>query len=151
MANLDGDYVFRFVGGDPETELDKIKKLGEEAKVYKTPDEIRAELGLKGKIPGGDIILNGVAVQRYGQIMQQQQLEYQKQKDRLQMITEQTNGSQPIQQVGGITYQDNQQGLAGNSDSVNGKDTQGPVGKDGQPKGNKVDNPNAGKQGGKKK
>lgn len=151
MANLDGDYVFRFVGGDPETELDKIKKLGEEAKVYKTPDEIRAELGIKGKIPGGDIILNGVAVQRYGQIMQQQQLDYQKQKDRLQMITEQTNGSQPIQQVGGITYQDNQQGLAGNSDSVNGKDTQGPVGKDGQPKGNKVDNPNAGKQGGKKK
>lgn len=154
VVNEFGDqYLFQFVGGDISTELEKIKVLGEKGKIAMTVNEIRKELGLPGDVIGGDIPLNGVVVQRIGQVMQQEQFEYQKQQDNLNRLVEQTGGNldptTPVSQSGsGPSFQDKQQGLAGNADNVDGRGTANNlVGKDGQVKGK--ENTNSAKQGGK--
>ena len=146
-------YVFQFIGGDSTEELKKIQILSEKGKIAMTVNEIREELGLEGDLPGGDIPLNGVVVQRLGQLIQLEQYEYQKQQDRLNRLMEHAGNTaaQPASTSDvpdGIKYQDVQQGLAGNSDSVNGKATHNKlVGKDGQSK--QLENTNSSKQGGK--
>lgn len=142
------DYLFQFVGGDISTELEKIAVLGEKAKIALTANEARAELGLTGKVVGGDIPLNGVIVQRAGQIMQQEQFEYSKQQDRINRMMEQTSNAQ-ADTGAGMTKQDVQSGLDGTSESVDGKpEAEGGTGKDGQIK--TQENTNSAKQGGKK-
>lgn len=143
IAEFGDDYLFQFVGGDISTELEKIKVLGEKAKIGMTTNEVREALGLSGDVVGGDIPLNGVIVQRAGQMMQQEQFEYTKQQDRINRLMENTANTQPS---GGLSYQDIQQGLDGNSSSVNGKG-EPEVGKDGQLK--SQENTNSAKQGGK--
>lgn len=150
VAEFGDIYLFQFVGGDIATELEKIKVLGEKGKIAMTVNEIRKELGLPGDVLGGDVPLNGVVVQRIGQVMQQEQFEYQKQQDNLGRLLEQTGGVDATAPAtnAGPTFQDKQQGLAGNSDSVDGKGTANKlVGKDGQSK--DKENTNSGKQGGK--
>ena len=145
--------MFQFIGGDSTEELKKIQILSEKGKIAMTVNEIRGELGLEGDLPGGDIPLNGVVVQRLGQLIQLEQYEYQKQQDRLNRLMEHAGNTaaQPASTSDvpdGIKYQDVQQGLAGNSDSVNGKATHNKlVGKDGQSK--QLENTNSSKQGGK--
>lgn len=145
-------YVFQFKGGDSSEELRKIQILSEKGKIGMTVNEIREDLGLPGDIVGGDIPLNGVVVQRIGQLLQQDQFKYQQQQDRLNRLLEHAGNTESLEQKAsqpeGIKYQDVQQGLAGNSDSVNGKGTYNKlVGKDGQSK--DKENTNAAKQGGK--
>lgn len=143
-------YLFQFVGGDAGTELAKIQILAEKAKIGMTINEVREELGLPGDIAGGDILANGVHVQRLGQVMQEKQFNYQVQQDSINRLMEQTNNTAPPANTApsaGPSFQDKQQGLAGNSDSVNGKGTSNNVGKDGQAKG--LENTNSAKQGGK--
>lgn len=141
------DYLFQFVGGDISTELEKIAVLGEKAKIAMTANEVRKELGLPGLVVGGDIPLNGVIVQRAGQVMQQEQFEYTKQQDRINRMMEQTSNAQ-ADTGAGMTKQDVQSGLDGTSASVNGKpEAEGGTGKDGQTK--TQENTNSAKQGGK--
>lgn len=142
ISEFGDEYVFRFIGGDPTTELEKIKILAEEGKVYKTVNEIRKEKDLP-EIVGGDIVLDGVFIQRIGQVMQQEQWEHSIRESNLERMREQTGGD-----IGEV--QQRQAGLAGNVDSVNGKGSHNKdVGKDGQQKGQP--NTNASKQGGKEK
>lgn len=138
------DYMFQFVGGDIGTELEKIKVLAEKAKIGMTTNEVREHLGLSGDVIGGDIPLNGVIVQRAGQIMQEEQFNYSKQQDKINRLMEHAGNTQPSSP--GLSVQDVQQGLNGDADSVNGKGTLGKVGKDGQSK--DLENTNSAKQGG---
>lgn len=143
MPAFGDEYLFQFVGGDIATQLEKIRILSEEAKIGRTTNEVREALGLEGDVLGGDVPLNGVIVQRIGQLLQQEQFEYQKRQDKLQLVLENTRGTQ-VKSEQLISFQDKQQGLAGNSGKVNGKDTFGRVGKDGQSK--DLPNANAHKQ-----
>ena len=93
-----------------------------------TVNEMREEIGLPGEVLGGDIPLNGVMVQRIGQLMQEEQYVYSRQQDNINRYME----ASLTNQDNSITFQEYQQGLAGNSPSVDGKDTTGDVGKDGQ-------------------
>ena len=142
------EYTFVFVGGDTQTELEKIEILKEELKTTKTVNEARAEQG-KPPIEGGDVILDGVFIQSRGQVYQQQQVAYQQSQDRLTRILENVANPEVSSDItpGAVTYQDVQEGgggLAGNSDNVNGKGSfNQDVGKDGQMK--KEQNTNAGK------
>ena len=95
-------------------------------------------------IKGGDVILDGVLIQSIGQLMQQEQFNYQKQQDKLNRLLELSGGE--ADDSNGISFQDKQQGLDGTSASVNGKG-ESSVGKDGQIKGKGVTNTNSAKQG----
>lgn len=122
-------YHFNFVGGDAQTEREIIDVLKGKAEIGFTINDIRAELGLPA-IEGGDVILNGVHVQRLGQIMQEEQMKIQRQMEMQQFLAMQT-------------------GYNGDMDNVNGKGTHNKVvGKDGQMKGK--NNTNSTPQGGKK-
>lgn len=135
VSEFGDKYYFQFVGGDVSTELQKIKVLAEKGKIAMTVNEVREELGLPGDVPGGDIPLNGTIVQRIGQEVQKENFEYQKQQDRLnQMIQQTTTTTLADGSSTGLSFQDIQQGLAGNSSNVDGKDTRGVVGRDGQSK-----------------
>ena len=78
-------YTFQFVGGDSKSEKDKIEILKAKAEVALTVNEVRKELG-EPPIEGGDTILNGVYVQRVGQIYQQNQYEDAQRKEKLEMM-----------------------------------------------------------------
>lgn len=143
MPEFSDEYLFQFVGGDIAMQLEKIKVLAEQAKIALTFNEARKALGLEGDVLGGDVTASGVQIQRIGQLMQQEQFEHSQRQERLQMVMENTKGTQ-IKKDQLITPQDVQQGLAGNSDKVDGKGTVGPVGKDGQTK--ERTNANSGKQ-----
>ena len=161
ISEFGDEYTFQFVGGDISEQLERINILSEKTKFAMTLNEAREELGLQGDVLGGDIPLNGVAVQRIGQLLQQEQFEYKKQQDRLELLMANTAGSIPVAQPTQPTeptpptdpeptkenkptgentddannFQEQQRGLAGNSSKVNGKGTVGEVGKDGQIKG----------------
>lgn len=128
VSQFGDKYVFSFVGGDAQTEAEIIKILEAKAKIGLTINDVRAELGYP-PIDGGDVILAGVHVQRLGQLMQEEQMKYQRQREIQQFLAYQT-------------------GYNGDLDNVNGKDTfnQG-VGKDGQLK--DQPNMNSAPQGGK--
>lgn len=146
ITEFGDDYVFQFVGGDVSTELQKIEILKQKAEIGMTVNELREELGLAGEVVGGDVPLSGVIVQRIGQLMQQDQFEYSKQQDRISRLMEQTSNVQAPSPEGGLPFQDVQQGINGDADTVNGKETTGRVGKDGQSK--DLENTNSAKQGG---
>lgn len=142
------EYMFVFVGGDTQTELEKLEILETEMKLYKTINDVRIEKGLE-PLEGGDTILDGVYVQARGQEIQKEQLARQEQKDKLERILQGASSPQLDSDIqeGSVSYQDVQEGnggLAGNTDKVNGKDTYNKdVGKDGQQK--KQSNANSGK------
>lgn len=153
-------YTFQFVGGDSTSELEKIKIMYEKVKFAMTVNEARELLGLRGKVKGGDVPLDGVLIQRIGQLMQGEQFEYSKQQDRLALLqsvlqpspdslasTEDVGGSSSEDVTTG-SPQDIQQGLDGNSNTVNGKPKTN-VGKDGQMK--DQENANSAGQGGGEK
>lgn len=144
LAEFGDKYQFQFRGGDLEAQLEKIKILEAEGKVYKTVNEIRAEKGLEA-IKGGDVILNGTHIQAIGQIMQKEQFDYQKQQDKLNRLLD-SAGAEGGDTNGGLSFQDVQAGLDGTQNSSNDKGATG-VGKDGQVKGQK--NANSAKIGGK--
>ena len=122
-------YVFNFVGGDSKTEAEIIDILKAKAEIGLTINDVRAELGYP-EIEGGDVTLAGVHVQRLGQLLQEKQIEHQRQMEMHQFVAQQT-------------------GYNGNLDNVNGKDTYNKdVGKDGQLKAE--NNTNSTPQGGKK-
>jgi len=147
VSEFSDEYIFQFVGGDTSTEMEKILILGEKAKIAMTVNEVREELGLPGNVVGGDVPLDGVLIQRIGQILQEDQIKYQRQQDRLNRLMESTGGNPEDNESMGISFQDLQQGLAGNSKKVNGKGTLSNVGKDGQSK--DVENTNSMGQAGK--
>ena len=118
------------MGVDADREAEQLDILTTKVTHAMTVNEMREEIGLPGDVVGGDIPLNGVIVQRIGQLMQEEQFEYSKQQDNINRYME----SGLTNQDNSISFQDYQQGLAGNSTSVNGKDTTGDVGKDGQVK-----------------
>lgn len=128
VSQFSDKYIFNFVGGDAETELEIIEILAAKAKIGYTINDVREELG-KPKVAGGDVVLAGVHVQRLGQIIQEKQVEEERKQEMRQSIAEQT-------------------GYNGDMDDVNGKDTynQG-TGKDGQMK--EEENTNSAPQGGK--
>lgn len=131
IISVFGDkYYFQFVGGDVSTETAQLQILTDKVKTAMTVNEMREELGIDGDIIGGDIPLNGVIVQRIGQQMQEEQFEYQKQQDNINRYL----GDQVERSSSHVSFQDLQQGLAGNATNVNGSDTTGNVGKDGQMK-----------------
>lgn len=146
VAEFGEDYIFQFVGGDLTAELEKITILSEKVKIGMTVDEVREELGLPGKVIGGDVPLSGALIQRIGQLQQFEQMEHSKTQERLQRLIEYTGGPPEDNKSDGVTFQDMQQGLAGNSDSVDGKGTFSRVGKDGQSK--DAENTNSMAQGG---
>jgi hypothetical protein len=128
ISQFGDKYVFRFVGGDAETELEILNKLKVKAEIGYTINDIREELG-KPPTEGGDVILAGVHVQRLGQLLQQEMVEAERKMNMQASLREQT-------------------GYDGDMDDVNGKDTYNKqVGKDGQSKGTK--NTNSYDQGGK--
>lgn len=141
VSEFGEDFYFQFEGGDISAQLAKIQILKAESEIATTANEIRADLGREGTVPGGDIPLNGVAVQREGQLMQQRIHEYNKQQANINMILENTLGTQDLRvrkpkdpEGDKITPQDVQAGMAGNADTVDGKGTLMRVGKDGQSK-----------------
>lgn len=146
VAEFSDEYIFQFVGGDISAEMEKIKVLSEKTSFAMTLNEAREELGLPGDVRGGDIPLNGVAVQRIGQLIQEEQIEHTRKQDRLNRLIEQTGHVPGGNQSNTVTFQDMQQGLAGNSESVDGRGTRGNVGKDGQTK--DEENTNGMEQGG---
>lgn len=153
-------YTFQFVGGDSTSELEKIKIMYEKVKFAMTVNEAREALGLKGKVKGGDVPLDGVLIQRIGQLMQEDQDQYAKQQDRLTLLQsmlqpnvpeegmDDTSPNTPNSDVTTGSPQDKQQGFDGNSRTVNGKPKTN-VGKDGQMKDKQ--NANSAKQGGGEK
>lgn len=92
IAEYGNKYTFQFVGGDSKSEKEKIDILKAKAEVALTVNEIRQELG-KPPIEGGDTILNGVYVQRVGQIYQEQQYQDSQKEKRLGMIQNVLNGN----------------------------------------------------------
>ncbi|APZ82529.1 portal protein [Bacillus phage vB_BveM-Goe7] len=129
VSQFGDKYVFNFVGGDAKTEAEIISILESKAKIGLTINDVRKELGYP-EIEGGDVTLAGVHVQRLGQLMQEEQMQQQRQMEMQQFLAEQT-------------------GYNGDLDNVNGKDTYNRnVGKDGQVKGK--NNTNSTPQGGKK-
>jgi HK97 family phage portal protein len=129
VSQFGDQYVFNFVGGDAKTEMEIISILEAKAKIGMTINDVRAELGLP-PVDGGDVTLAGVHVQRLGQILQEKQMEIQRQMEMHQFVSQQT-------------------GYNGDLDNVNGKNTFNQnVGKDGQVKGK--NNTNSTPQGGKK-
>lgn len=122
-------YVFNFVGGDSKTEAEIIDILKAKAAIGLTINDVRAELGYP-ETPGGDVTLAGVHVQRLGQLLQEKQIEHQRQMEMHQFVAQQT-------------------GYNGDLDNVNGKNTYNKdVGKDGQLKAE--NNTNSTPQGGKR-
>lgn len=122
-------YVFNFVGGDSKTEAEIIDILKAKAAIGLTINDVRAELGYP-ETPGGDVTLAGVHVQRLGQLLQERQIEHQRQMEMHQFVAQQT-------------------GYNGDLDNVNGKNTYNKdVGKDGQLKAE--NNTNSTPQGGKR-
>lgn len=142
------EYMFVFVGGDTETELEKLEILKEKVKINMTINESRALEG-KDPIEGGDIILDGVFVQSKGQAIQQRNVEKQDQQAKLSRILDNVSNPEFSSDVDedAVSFQDVQEGqggLAGNTDSVNGKGSYNKeVGKDGQSK--NAPNANSGK------
>lgn len=134
VSEFSNKYHFQFTGGDISAEMNKIRVLSEKASFAMTINEAREAMGLTGDIVGGDTPANGVIIQRIGQVIQEENFEYQKQQDRLnQLLTHTGTGENSATNVG-VSFQDIQQGLAGNAENVDGRDTTGNVGKDGQDK-----------------
>jgi hypothetical protein len=147
-------YQFQFVGGDNTSELEKIKILKEKVSFGMTINEARKDMGLTGDILGGDVPMNGVLVQRIGQLIQKDQYEYEKQQTKLNRLLEAVNPElddgnfgQGAQSGSGI--KDPKQKMEQSKNNSNGKSTKGSVGKDGQNK--KQKNTNSHGQGGKGK
>lgn len=135
-------YHFQFTGGDVTAEMSKIAVLAEKTSFAMTINEARESLGLVGDVIGGDVPANGVIIQRVGQVIQEKNFEYEKQQNRLtQLLTHTGTGENSATDIG-LSFQDIQQGLAGNAENVDGRDTTGDVGKDGQTK--EQDNANRG-------
>lgn len=82
IPEFNDKYIFEFSGGDNKTELEKLAILEKELELFKLPDEARVERDLEGTIPGGDTILNGVAVQRQIQMMQEEEFAYRQERDK---------------------------------------------------------------------
>lgn len=116
ISEYGNKYTFQFVGGDSKSEKEKIDILKAKAEVALTVNEIRQELG-KPPIEGGDTILNGVYVQRVGQIYQEQQYQDSQKEKRLGMIQNVLNGN-PEDEI--------------TSDTPQSQSTDSGVGKDGQ-------------------
>lgn len=142
------EYMFVFVGGDTQTELEKLEILQTEMKLYKTVNDVRIEKGLE-PIVGGDTILDGTFIQSKGQVIQQEQVDRQNRQSKLDRILQNVSNPQFDEDIqeNAVTYQDVQEGqggMAGNTDKVNGKGSYNKdVGKDGQMKDQA--NANAGK------
>lgn len=136
VSEFSNKYVFSFVGGDTISELDKIKVIAEKTKTAMTINEARAELGLKGDILGGDVPANGAIIQRIGQLLQQEQFEYQKQQTKLERMLSYTEPQQDdgnLSESSGEGIKDPEQSMAQNKAKVEGKGNSS-VGKDGQSK-----------------
>lgn len=128
ISEFGDQYYFQFVGVDADRETEQLDILTTKVTHAMTVNEMREEIGLPGDVIGGDIPLNGVIVQRIGQLMQQEQYEYSKQQDNINRYLD----SSLTNQDPSITFQDYQQGLGEMSELADGKDTTGDVGKDGQ-------------------
>lgn len=117
ISEFNDKYLFQFVGGDARSEEQKLEILKLEVQIFKTVNEARKEKGLP-PLEGGDSLLNPEYIHSVGQIMQQDQIEYER------THQEENNNNS------GLTPQDKQQGFDGNSRAVNGNTSD--VGKDGQ-------------------
>lgn len=127
------DYVFEFVGGNARSEQDKLNLIKTEVSTFKTVNEARAEEGLK-PIAGGDVPLNAVFIQRIGQLMQQDTVDFQRQTQRLQQLEQSVTQPepQPTSLPTGVSYQDQQAGMNGKPAKATNKQGMSGTGKDGQ-------------------
>lgn len=126
MSEFGDKYTFEFEGGDSTGELEKLQMLKLESEIYKTPQIIAQERGYEHDIPGGDIIQTGVAVQRAGQLIQQDNYEYEKEQNRDKQLND--NESEVDNEVSNA--QGHNTNPSGHYSSNNNDD----VGKDGQSK-----------------
>ncbi|MDT9683371.1 phage portal protein [Streptomyces sp. TRM76323] len=136
IPKLDDRYIFSFKGDSISRDIQLLEKTKAEVSVKKTLNEVRQEDNLP-EIPGGDIPLNAVIVQRLGQIQQQKMLEQQQQQATTDDVDNATNNMAD-------TGAEVAQGMDGTETAAVKNDV---VGKDGQVK--SETNMNAAKQGGK--
>lgn len=94
IAEFGDKYTFEFEGGDSTGELEKLQILKLESEIYKTPDIIAKERGYEHTIPGGDIIQNGVALQRAGQLEAQKNYEEEKEEQQAQEMDNKLNDNE---------------------------------------------------------
>ena len=148
VRHIAGDgYVLEFTGGDINTKKQQMSLVEEEIKTTKTVNEARNEQGLPN-IPGGDIVMNAVYVQRLGQIEQVKMNDNSTKQGRLTQVEQDLQATNaPSKVPDGISFQDQQAGFNGKTSAVN-KETKSGTGKDGQARNKK--NTNSFKQGGKK-
>lgn len=132
ISEFSDRYVFQFVGGDAETELEKIKVLAEKTKVAMTVNEARKELGLPGDVVGGDVIMNGVHIQRLGQIIQEDQQKEQMRQENLQMLLDMIEPPEGIEELGDNLEEDPVEDSSANKEKS--EQAEDKVGKDGQVK-----------------
>lgn len=153
IKKIAGDnYIFEFVGGSARSEQDKINVIKTEVSTFKTVNEAREAQQLD-PIVGGDIPLSAVIVQRIGQLMQQQTIDFQQQTQRLQQlessVTQAMTQPKPQELPSNISYQDIQSGLNGKPAKASNKQGMSGTGKDGQQR--DVKNTGSMGQGGKSK
>jgi len=148
VRHIAGDgYVLEFTGGDINTKKQQMSLVEEEIKTTKTVNEARNEQGLPN-IPGGDIVMNAVYVQRLGQIEQVKMNDNSTKQGRLTQVEQDLQATNaPSKVPDGVSFQDQQAGFNGKTSAVN-KETKSGTGKDGQARDKK--NTNSFKQGGKK-
>lgn len=137
LKYLVGDnYIFEFVGGDLDSKAKQINIEKEESSYKLTVNEIRQKDGKK-PLPGGDIPLSSEYINRLGQLMQKQQMEFNQRSQRLSQLQTLIGpgagtsvGSSTL--PGGISYQDAQAGFKGKPAKPSGKRKEVKTGKDGQ-------------------
>lgn len=136
ISEFSDRYVFQFVGGDAETELEKIKVLAEKTKVAMTVNEARRELGLPGDVMGGDVIMNGVHIQRLGQLIQEDQQKEQMRQENLQMLLDMIEPPEGVEELGDDLEEDpvEDPGDESKVDKEKSDQAEDKVGKDGQVK-----------------
>lgn len=113
ISEFGDKYVFEFNGGDTQSEIEKLQIQKLKTEIGITPDELRQELGYEGKVPGGDIIQTGVAVQRAGQLAQEQL-----QREQKKMQSESSNQENELESTKPSSH------YSTNNDSDVGKDGQ---------------------------
>lgn len=144
VTEFGDEFVFQFVGGDTQTELEKLEILETKMKLTMTVNEAR-ELEGKDPIVGGDVILDGVFIQSRGQTIQQEQIAYDRKQELINQLLTNSLEDLDIETVSTLTegdtnskvsfqdVQEGQGGVSGNTDKVDGRGTYNKgVGKDGK-------------------
>ena len=88
-----GKFIFRFKGDGIAKEMQLLDKVNKEVTTYLTVNESRSKLGL-APIEGGDALLNQFYIARVGQLIQKDQIEYDRKQDSLKSKTDDNTGNE---------------------------------------------------------